>query len=98
VEAADIARVLWLTREQIWIKCSSAEQHQIAAWLLGVNTAVTPDNNWLLFPVIVNFVLDALGYVNVAQTAPYRPSGYDQFKKDYLERGWFFDRPEGVDY
>ena len=98
VEAADIARVLWLTREQLWIKFSSAEQHQIAAWLLGVNTAVTPDNNWLLFPVIVNFVLDALGYVNVAQTASYRPSGYDQFKKDYLERGWFFDRPEGVDY
>jgi hypothetical protein len=98
VEAADISRVLWLTREQIWTEFSVAEQNQVAAWLLEVNKTATPTNNWLLFPVIVNFTLDALGYVNVAQTVPYNPSGYYEFKNDYLENGWFFDRPEGVDY
>jgi hypothetical protein len=98
VEAADIARVLWLTRKQIWTKFSSAEKDQVAAWLLGVNAVITPDNNWLLFPVIVNFALDALGHGKCEQTVPYHPSGYDQFKQDYLESGWFFDRPEGVDY
>jgi hypothetical protein len=76
VEAADISRVLWLTREQIWTKFSVAEQNQVAEWLLGVNTAITPKNNWLLFPVVVNFVLDALGYAGTTKTEPYYPSGY----------------------
>lgn len=98
VEAADISRVLWLTREQIWTKFSLAEQNQVAEWLLGVNTAITSKNNWLLFPVVVNFVLDALGYAGEAKTGSYHPSGYYEFKQDYLESGWFFDRPDGVDY
>jgi|GEM_PF-3248980 len=62
VEAADIARVLWLTRAQIWSTLSKPKQDQVANWLLQVNSVVTRESNWLLFPVVVNFVLEALGY------------------------------------
>src|ERR1700730_1414467 len=49
VEAADIARVLWLTRAQIWSTLSKPKQDQVANWLLQVNSVVTRESNWLIF-------------------------------------------------
>jgi hypothetical protein len=98
VETADIARVLWLTRTQIWAKLSLSEQRQVAAWLLQVNSVTTPDNNWLLFPVVVNFALDALGYADNTLSIAYAYKKFYEFKENYLENGWFFDKPSGVDY
>ena len=60
VEAADIARVLWLTRSQLWDTLSKHERDLIARWLLGAGTAATARNNWILFPVIVDLVLEKL--------------------------------------
>lgn len=93
VEAADIARVLWLTRDLLWNEWTDNQRRQVAGWLLQVNAMATHRNNWLLFPVVVNCALSALG----CQDARREPR-YDQFKQDYLDHGWFFDRPRGVDF
>jgi hypothetical protein len=93
VEAADIARVLWLTRDQLWNNWTDDRRRQVADWLLQVNARRTHANNWLLFPVVVNCALSALKYQDAR-----RDPRYDQFKEDYLDHGWFFDRPRGVDF
>lgn len=93
VEAADIARVLWLTRDTLWNTLGPAEQRQVAAWLRQVDGVAVWQNNWRLFPVVVDLALTALG-----QGGELRRGSYDAFKRDYLGHGWFFDRPLGVDY
>lgn len=93
VEAADIARLLWLTRARIWDRASDEEKAQIADWLAQADRHRVSNNNWLLFSVVVDVALDALGY----RPLPDQPR-YAAFKKYHLQSGWFFDNPEGVDY
>lgn len=93
IEAADIARALWLTRDHLWKDLTGAQRKQVADWLLQVNARAVPPNNWLLFPVVINFALNALGCEEAR-----RDPRYDQFKADYLDHGWYFDKPHGVDF
>jgi hypothetical protein len=93
VEAADVARVLWLTRGQIWDRLTPAEQDRIAAWLRQVDTAAVWPNNWRLLPVVVDVALQALG-----RTQDSRRARYAEFKQSYAGHGWFFDRPGVVDF
>jgi hypothetical protein len=95
VEAADIARLLWLTRREIWDTLANEEKNRIATWLLQVDKAsISTRNTWILFPVTVHAFLDNVG---VASAGDYK--NYFEFKKNYLERGWFRDGPTGeIDY
>ena len=94
VETADIVRTLWLTRDKIWDKFLPSEKVQVAKWLQQVDLVkITYGNNWILFPVVVHAFLKAVGY---SSNADY--SNFEVFKTNYLESGWFFDKPHGVDY
>ncbi len=94
VEAVDISRVLWLTKRQIWDSLTPAEKDRIANWLQKAMAAKVPDNNWLLFPVVIGVTLENLGYT---PAIPYM-NFYEQFKLRYKSNGWFYDTPEGIDY
>jgi len=96
VEAADIARVLWLTRDQIWVKLPRSQQEQVVQWLLQTRGAViSARNNWLLFPAVVEAFLKSVG---VEKRGEY--GSYWEFKKSsYRTNGWFSDGPGGpVDF
>jgi hypothetical protein len=95
VEAADVARIVWLTRQKIWNLLSPTERAQVGRWLADVLDAKVMDTNWLLFPVTVGVILDDLGY---AAEIPRR--SYDRFKQHYAGHGWFFDsmHPQVIDY
>lgn len=95
VEAADVARTLWLSRSYLWDRWGEADKAQVAGWLLQVNTSrIRVRNNWLLFPEIVNAALNALGW-----PAPLGFENYREFKAlHYRGHGWFFDIPEGIDF
>ncbi|NYE62157.1 hypothetical protein FHW58_003372 [Duganella sp. 1224] len=94
VEAADVARTLWLTRRQVWDQLSGAQRDQIAAWLQGALRVKVHPNNWQLFPVVTALALRQLGYPNVAVPSHH----YQAFKQAYRGHGWFHDAPEGIDY
>jgi len=94
LEAADIARAVWMTRNQIWNELTDDHKRQVADWLLQVNDATTGDNNWLLAAVTVTSVMRSLGWpVAFDETRP-----YERFKRHYLGAGWFYDQPGQVDY
>jgi hypothetical protein len=96
VEAADIALAIWLTRPILWDELSEIQRQQLAAWLYGVNGKQTVDNNWHLFVVLVNVILDDLGMPANLNEARRR---YDRFKSFHIGGGWFKDGPNGhVDY
>jgi hypothetical protein len=93
VEAADIARVLWLTRDKIWARLDEASKKRLATWLLQTKTArISGSSNWNLFPVVVEAFLKNVGYLE-----EFDRRNFDKFKTNYLQNGWFRD-VGGVDY
>jgi hypothetical protein len=96
VEAADVALSLWLLRDHLWPILSSPEKDRIAAWLRSVNRKRIPNNNWHVFPMLVNEVLAAL---DCESDRSLSLEHYGALCSFYLGNGWFSDGPEGeVDY
>lgn len=96
VEAADIALSVWLLRDHLWPQLSSPEKETISKWLLSVNGKTIPDNNFHLFPVMVNEVFSSLGYPGDQMLSLMH---YARLKSFYQGNGWFSDGPDGaIDY
>ncbi len=99
VEAADIARVVWLTRASLWSTLSDEQRQLVRAWLQMAANKRTPPNNWMLFPVVIDLVLADLSEDAERQQLQRRAhQRFEHYKQYYLEDGWFADPPEGVDY
>ncbi|MDB6104240.1 MAG: hypothetical protein JWO52_4239 [Gammaproteobacteria bacterium] len=99
VEAADVARVLWLTRAGLWDRLNSLQKQMIRAWLLGGAGAQTPRSNWMLFPVVISLVLASLGPQNAPQELlQHAHQAFTDYKQYYQEHGWFYDPPYGADF
>ena len=92
-EATDVALSIWLVRKTLWRKLNCKERKKIIDWLLKVNGKEVYDNNWHLFPVIINEVASTLGYEhNDHETQAH----YSRFKSFYRGDGWFSDGPKNV--
>lgn len=98
VEAADIARILWLTRTRIWDGLGVEQQQMIRTWLLSATTKHTPLNNWILFPVVVSLVLASLEGRDAAALLPGAHAAFEEYRRFHLDQGWFYDQPHGVDF
>ncbi len=99
VEAADVARIVWLTRATLWNGLSAAQRRMIGAWLLGAASRQTQRNNWMLFRVVIDLILARLpGSGAPPDLDAQARARFDQYRLDYLEHGWFYDRPHGVDF
>ena len=98
VEAADIARILWLTRARIWDELSREQQQMISTWLLSATTKHTPRNNWLLFPAVIGVVLVSLHAQGSDGQLARAHAAFTEYRQYYLDQGWFYDRPHGVDF
>jgi hypothetical protein len=93
VEAADIALALWLLRDSAWNDLRAAEKKQVVAWLQQVNGKSIADNNWHLFVVFVDAVLEKLASVDNRAEAMRH---YSRIKQFYRGEGWFSDGPNDV--
>jgi hypothetical protein len=99
VEAADIARTLWLTRERIWDRLNEDERLKITRWLRPATQAVTPQDNWILFPIVIDLVLTRLQAPGTDDSLRVRAHrDFDRYKRFYLESGWFLDGPGRIDF
>lgn len=90
VETADIALVLWLTRQTLWRGLTETERSQVGRWLAQVNGTRVRDNNWHLFVTFTNAVLNVLGQPADLEEARQH---YVRFKSFYRGDGWFSDGP-----
>jgi len=96
VEAADIALVVWLTKDALWRELPDKNRQQIAAWLQQAERNAVWDNNWHLFPVLTTAVLRDLG---LPADLPAARQHYADFKRFHLGSGWFSDgKGRKVDY
>lgn len=93
VEASDVALALWLLRESVWPKLTTAERLNVVRWLRQVEGKRVSDNNWHLFPVFIDAVLRSLG---VGSDGAAAARHYSRFKEFYRGGGWFTDGPGDV--
>jgi hypothetical protein len=90
VESADIALVIWMSRERVFNKMSAAEQEQIIAWLAQVDGKGTYTDNWILFTAMAQAVRYHLGFPSPVDDLDNRLLQIDEF---YRGDGWYVDGP-----
>ncbi|MFC9560471.1 DUF2264 domain-containing protein [Agromyces sp. NPDC056965] len=88
VEAASLVIGLHLTRRWLWDRLESAEQERVAAWLAPSARVATPDNNWVLFRVMVQEFLAGTGF---AFDESVIDSGLERIDAWYDGDGWYRD-------
>ncbi|MDJ1178843.1 DUF2264 domain-containing protein [Roseofilum sp. BLCC_M91] len=96
VECGSLAWSLYLSQAHIWDKYSDREKQQVADYLLQCNGVKVHANNWLLFKVIINTVLEKLG-MPFSKKEIFK--NLEICKKMYLGEGWYRDgKTKQIDY
>jgi hypothetical protein len=90
VESADIAVALWMSRERVFDKMTTAEQDQIIRWLAQVDGKGTYTDNWILFTAMTQAVRHHLGFSSPIDDLDNRLMQLDEF---YRGDGWYVDGP-----
>ncbi len=90
VESADIAVAIWMSRERLFNRLNSAEQHQILAWLAQVDHQGTYPDNWILFTAVTQAVRLRLGQPVPVADLDFRLQQACEF---YRGDGWYVDGP-----
>jgi hypothetical protein len=88
VEAASIAVALHETRPWLFDRLAPAEQARVVDWLAAVAGKRTPDNNWVLFRVMV---LQFLATVGGPHDTGEIDAGLDRIEPWYVGDGWYTD-------
>lgn len=89
-ESADLALALWLSKQWVWETLTTDQKQQIFSWFHQVRDKKTADNNWHLFGLLVDVVLQDLG-----DTSGIDRDKYARIKTFYVGDGWFRDGPQG---
>ena len=90
VEAASIALALAETRPWIWDRLDDPTQARIVDWLASTRGGEVPQNNWALFPVLVETFLKLVGAPHSQATIE---DGLDLTDSCYRRDGWYTDGP-----
>ncbi|HJR80427.1 MAG TPA: DUF2264 domain-containing protein [Anaerolineales bacterium] len=90
VESADIALAIWMSRERVFYKMTSAEQAQVMDWLAQVDGKGTYTDNWILFTAMAQAVRHHLGLPAPLEDLDNRLMQISEF---YRGDGWYVDGP-----
>ncbi|GAB3100004.1 DUF2264 domain-containing protein [Aestuariicella hydrocarbonica] len=90
-EAADIALAVWLVRGSVWLHLPKNDRVRILTWLKQVQGKKTADNNWHLFVVLIEKVIQSLD----KSYQPEYMTQYQRIKSFYLGQGCFKDGENG---
>ena len=90
VEAASVAVGLAETRPWIWDRFNDSTRAQIVDWLASTRGRGLPENNWVLFAVLVETFLKSVGAPYAASTIA---DGLDFIDSCYRRDGWYADGP-----
>jgi len=92
VEIAAIAFGLLLAPDKLWDPLDDTAKENLASYLRLSNNYEVSDNNWRLFPVLVNLALKSLDQPYDQNLIDYGLERLDSF---YLGNGWYKDGAAG---
>jgi len=88
VEAASLALGLHLTRTWLWDTLAADDQDQVVAWLMTSVGIAIPDNNWVMFKVMVQEFIASTGRDFHEQDIT---DGLARIEDWYVGEGWYTD-------
>lgn len=88
VEMAAMGLALLIAPDTFFYPLSEEEQKNLAAWLYTINDHKYPDNNWVMFQVMVNIGLKNVGMPYSDDMIEWGVTKLDEW---YLGDGWFKD-------
>ncbi len=88
VEAASVVLGLHLTRGWLWDRLSEEEQDHVLGWLGGSVGVEIPDNNWVMFKVMVQEFIASTGRDFQEQDIT---AGLARIEDWYVGEGWYSD-------
>ncbi len=88
VEMTAIGFALILAPDKIWKPLTKKQKDNLHKWLLQVNGEIQNQNNWQLFPLIVNLGLKCVGVEYDAERMKASLKTLDSF---YISNGWYHD-------
>lgn len=88
VEIAAIAYGLLLAPDKLWEPLDDSAKKNLADFLLLSNSYEVSDNNWRLFPVLVNLALKSLSQPYDQHLIDF---GLERLDSYYLGNGWYKD-------
>ena len=88
VEMAVLGLGLALTPDKIWTPLTAGERERLVSWLLSINRAELPKNNWYFFRVLVNVGLRSVG---ARHDAALLEQTLNDIENYYLGDGWYSD-------
>jgi hypothetical protein len=91
-EAGDIALAVWLIRDSLWPQFGGRQRQQVLSWLKQVIGKQTADNNWHLFVILADKVVEALDPTHRFASA----GRYRRIKSFYRGNGCFVDGKGGA--
>ncbi|QXJ19916.1 DUF2264 domain-containing protein [Actinomadura graeca] len=96
VEAANLAFALHLSRPWVFDRLDDGARNRLVGWLAHHAGLSTWDNNWSLFPAVIEAFLHSVG----ADTGGLRGAGrVAEVEEWYAGDGWYFDGRDGnADY
>ena len=96
-EAADVALATWLARDALARELGARDLDRLFDWLAGACRADVRDNNWHLFPLLVDAVSRAFGREGLGPAQREFHTG--RILAMHLGDGWFRDGTNGpIDY
>lgn len=88
VEMTAIGFALILAPHKIWEPLTQKQKDNLHKWLLQVNGEIQNQNNWQLFPLIVNLGLKNVG---VSYDAERMKASLASLNSFYISNGWYHD-------
>lgn len=96
VEMTAIGFALILAPHKVWKPLTQKQKDNLHRWLLQVNCDIQNDNNWQLFPLIVNLALKSVGVSYDAERIKFAVQKCHSY---YISNGWYHDgQLERADY
>ena len=96
VEMAALGLALILAPHKVWDPLNDKEKKNFHAWMMQVNNEIQSNNNWQLFPLIVNLGFKTVGAEYDAERMKRSLASLDSF---YRADGWYHDgNTDQVDY
>ena len=83
-----MARTIWLLRDTLLPLLTADQTHNVARWLGEAEHARVPDNNWHLYPVLIDVVLSDLGWPSDRTISDAHLARVDSFRRS---GGWYSD-------
>ena len=91
VEAASLSLAMLIARDSVWSTLAESARTGLVMWLRGCRKISPSNNNWILFPLVIDSFLLAVGEISRLEFERHWVATLKRIDKWYGGNGWYSD-------